>query len=1346
MQFVTLSAAQERLVFVDSSIENKSLFNIPLAIKITGKLDTKLLKLAFFNLILRQKILNLKIYNFEGEIKGKILKTPYFKLKSTKNFKNKNQNYIEEFIEDALAKDFKEQDLIRAELLHYKKDEYILVIVIHHIISDDWSMDILLRELSHLYNSLKKNIPNELPFLKIQYHQFAKNQKELIQRQYYEETLNYWQEYLEGHSNFINLPSTKARPNVLSNKGEGIITKIPEAIYKKIKSYCRIKRVTIFTFLITAFQFLLHRYSSEDDIVIGYPSANRLDPDLEHLIGLFVNILPLRTKFEGNKSFYELIEQTKFDLINGYENQDFPFEQLVQNLGINRTPNYHPIFQILFTFINNDSYYDFSDLTISILDIKAKLAKFDLSLFCNEKNNELSINFLYSTDILEKSTVEILSTTYLNIINNVLENDTMLISKIPLVDSEFPTNIIENNIQEESIISLFEQQVLKNPEKTAIIFKNQKYNYRELANLANSFASYLKKSDIDQGTIIAINIEPSVEFISIIIGTIKYGCIFLPIDKMTPPERILNIINESDASLFIASNLDSNYIKKYDGRILDIAIDYDYVFNTKEFLSTNNKQDEICCIIYTSGSSGTPKGVLCKHISIINRVKWHSKKYKIKNNDIFILLANLSFVDSIGEIFLPLLNGSTLVIPPAKTAADPEQLISYINKYSITRIGIVPSLLRILFEKYKNLNLEIPSIMHMEVSGEPFHYDLIKQTLNELKKVKLINRYGSTEATSVIYNELRINPNSEESFLIKTHVIDNAEIHILDKYLNHVPKGLIGDVYVSGVPLADGYLKSPDLTEEKFINNFNNPLLPQKIYKTGDLGIFNQDGSIQIMGRKDNQVKINGYRVELREIELAIERYSEINQAIVTYDIIDDEQKKLIAFITLKNVENLSGTTYSENILRELLSNSLPQYMIPTKFIILDHIPLSNNGKINYQALKNSSDLVKKEYNIAPRNHREYKIAKIWEEVLKIDKVGIFDDFFQIGGNSLIAIRLIVRIQKTFGISFPIPNIYKYKTVEAMAKIIAQDNSFPNEGVILPINKNGTEIPIFLIHPAPGFAFPYSILSKHLKNYPIYGINDASLSNPDLSFKTIQEMASFYLQKIIEVQKNGPYILGGWSFGGAVALEIAYQLKAINQEVDTIIMFDSSHRPKEYYNEWTDQEIAEDLHRIGLNHDSNEGKIIIEIMKRNGGLLKNYIPSNYVGRVILFKAQNDEYTSEFRRNDFFQGWSKVLGRNLEIYSVKSTHKDMFNEEHVQELSILLEYLITNKNINYILQDQNLSNIDAYLHYAINQNDQFSIDRLLNIGACMSSKDSFGKTASDKKLLTSKHSIPSGTEG
>ena len=1357
---VSLSLSQERLLFLNETLPNKALYNIPMVFSLKGKLDIKCLEKAFELLINRHEILRFRFKKIGDQLEGVIFEKPHINFNIKDFRRNGSDKDVSKALEYITAKTIEEFDLfqdflIRVELAIVKENEFILAIIMHHTISDEWSEIVLINELIALYQSIQDNIELNLPKLSITYQDYASWHRHLVNNHYLDRELEYWQEYLQGAAPMSILPVNKIRPLELSYQGGCKKIEFSAQELLKIKKYCKTQKVTIFTFLLAAFKLLLHSYTGEDDLVIGFPSANRLQKELENLVGLFVNVIPIRTSFYGKIKFRDFLDQIKLNLINCYHNQNFPFDRLVQRLGLKREQNFHPIFQILFATIDKFLPKKISDeLFIEKIDLDGKLSKFDLSVFCEEKNNLLMIKFTYSKDLYDFLTIKKISESFKLIVQAIINNDDFTVSEIELLtDLEKskqlkPYDNLKGNIdpQDETLHSAFKAAAIKSPDKLALIVNDNYYTYKTLDNLSDKFASYLETLSFQSNKIIAVCMDPSLEFIVTILGILKSSGTYLPIDVRYPQERVNYMLEEASPQLIVTR---TNYLSKFSTKKSEV-INLDMVWNEIKYLNNPHKlrtDNKIACIIYTSGSTGNPKGVLCKHSSIMNRIQWVHKQYPFKKDEVFILLANLSFVDSIGEIFIPLIGMASLLIPESLHSLSPELLIYYMDQYRITRIGLPPSLLKVLIEEYKEQLLTIKSLKHIEVSGEMFSEALALKTLSVFKNAKFINRYGSTEATSIIYNEISSLREESGKLEVKSNVISNTKIYILNKYLKLMPAGFVGEVYINGRSLAAGYLNDEVLTKEKFVKITFSQDRMDLLYKTGDLGLITEEGVINIVGRKDSQIKLNSYRIEPREIEKLLEKHPSVIDSKVIVGPHNDDFKRLIAYLILK--KDKIGPDNYEYELRSYLENYLPEFMIPSKFISLDQFPMTINNKIDYQKLidiefaSSSQGILSTDY-IVPRNHLEYQMGMLWCQVLKLESISINDNFFEIGGNSIIALMLIAKMQTKFQIKFPTAHIYKYPTISLMVKSIKKDIANIHGDILLPIKiTSSSSPPLFLIHPARGIAFDYLILSKYINEFSIYGINDPGLMNSSNAFNSIEQMADYYIKTILEVQKNGPYRLGGWSFGGQVAIEMARQLTNKNYEVESVILFDSTNYPKEYLQKVTVEEINNGLAAIGFDILSYEAALLRNQDINAIKLIKNYIPKAYHGRTILIKSQEEEFPKNdkkeelrnlYRIKDVYQGWMKLVGRNLEIYSISGTHNDIFNPKFVKNVVEVIKRVMEGSSSSKILHDLSLSVDDAYLHHSIESNDNFMLKRMLELNANLSSRDSNGVTAYQKIVL------------
>lgn len=1319
MKKFILSTDQERLLFVDQSSGTKPLFNIAITIYLEGELNVEALKDAFILLGQRHEILRLRIqdaeYSPESTICGDDISLNIIEY----NASTKNINDIKNFMKDkaSIKLDLFNDGLFKAYLIVMGKNQYYLLIVMHHIITDGWSNNLLLNDLSAIYKAINLGSKPNLPTLSYSYSDYVMQQQELLGTNYYKDAIKFWINHLSNAPEILELPTNKTRPLEATYRGGNHTIKLDLSTLSKIKEYTKSHKVTLYCFLLSVFQCLLHACSSEKNIVVGCPSVNRAKNELGNVVGLFVNVMPVCSNILPEQTFRSFMQGNMIDLIECYQHQDFPFDKLVDSLSIHRALNYHPIFQVLFTL---HTYYDnsnlFDGLKKEFIQLEGDFTKFDLSLFCSEDNNGLLVKFNYSLDLFEYTTIIALADAFQNIISSILKDDSIFIKDIPLATAHKAnqsmvcgSNILPVSQGDKWLVHfIFKKVVEQNKNKIAIIEQNEHYTYKIIDEYSDKFGLYLQNLGCKANDIIAVSLEPGLQYVITIIGILKIGAAYLPIDTDYPDERINYILSDSEVIAVVTKNKFLDKFKNFNKDIVDLERDWETILalNHSDILIEGG---DVACIMYTSGSTDKPKGVIYKHSSICNRTFWVQKEYPFDPKDTSISLSSISFVDFITEAIIPLLSGVKTIISNQLVLKNPELLIPLLSRFSVTRINIIPSLLQELCNNYTNIKALLPRLKQCEVSGEKFSESLMLKAMSILKGVKVINRYGSTEATSIIYNELFLT--NDNNIKVHSKVISNTCVYILDKNMHLMPRGIIGEICVSGAAIALGYVHN-DLNKGKFIFNSHLCNSDNVVLRTGDLGYFTDDGEVIILGRRDSQVKINGFRVDLSEIQYRLEQNEMITQAIVICSDIDTLSKNIIAYIKLEqnDVENI------DILLRLELEKYLPDYMIPSRFIIVDSFPLGRNGKIDLQQLSKFIDTEFSNSYTAPRNIKEFKLSKIWSDILKQPFIGIDDNFFKIGGNSILAIRLIATVRKVFLTNFAINNIYQSPSIREMVNSLEDQVTNLHTDLLSPIQVTGTKTPIFLIHSAIGLSFPYNLLSKYLIDQPLYGINHPAYSDSPLDLESIEEMANHYIESIKLIQNTGPYYLGGWSFGGLVALEMAHQLQLQGQEVKLVFLFDTSNYPKKDTEDYSDEAIDKWLIEIGINIKTKEleSGFLREHSRKADKLIKKYYPKKYYGRVVLVKARDEELTSPFRQSDISQGWSSIIGKNMEIYSVPSTHNTLWSNHNIENIAKILKYTIYTYHPNATLINDAPDILSVYLQHATAYKDEFIIKRVLDL--------------------------------
>jgi amino acid adenylation domain-containing protein len=1033
------SFTQTRFWFLTQLTPESPIYNMTKALKFSQELNVNTLHKTLNKIIARHETLR-TVFHLENQELIQVITSnhiPELPLISLKNYSPENEQKIfEDLARQITEKPFNlaEDLMLRVTLFHLSSNDYILLLVTHHIISDNWSSQILTKELLTIYEALEKNQEIPLAELPIQYGDFAIWQKQRFDNNLYQKQLDYWREKLGGELPILNLPIDKQRPSIPSYQGDSFSFLLSEDLGENLKKLSTKEQVTLFMIFLAVFQVLLYRYTGQEDIIIGIPIAGRQNLETENLIGCFLNTLALRNNLNENLTFQELLQQVKKVSLEGYDNQDLPFEKLIEQLQPDRNLSQSPIFQVMFNFVNKleDKFINCPSF-LEILNLKTKIALFDLSIAIRQNKSEIEVTFNYSTDLFELEIIRRISSSFSVLLKEVVKNPNQKISKLSLLtETEKQQILIDWNRtkvdypKDKCIYQLFEEQVIKTPFNIAVIFKQEKLTYQQLNEKANQLANYLIKQGVKLETKIAISCDRSLEMIIGILGILKAGGCYVPIDPNYPQERINYILEEGNINILLTQK---KLKSKFNQKLFTVYLDEKNLFNQESKINPINqvKGNNLVYLLFTSGSTGKPKGVMMNHNSITNLIQWQiSQTYSLIHRKT-LQFSPISFDVSCQEIFSTLAEGSTLVLISEEERKDFNLLPKWLEEKSINRIFLPFVALEKLAEVIEDKSLTVNSLQEIITAGEALKLTLIIKKLRQ--KVKVIyNQYGPTETHVVTQFTLKKNGNIGYLPPIGKP-INNTQLYILDKQLQPLPVGVTGELHIGGDGLARGYLNRPDLTAEKFIDN---PFGEEKLYKTGDLARYLPDGNIEYIGRIDDQVKIRGFRVELGEIETVLNQHPNIQQTVVIVRENEQGEKHLVAYIIAKN----NQPEIKE--LRQFLSQKLPDYMIPLGFIFVENFPLTHNGKIDKKALpKPDLNTNREEEFTAPRNETELKLANIWSEVLQLDKIGIHDNFFALGGHSLLAVKMVSRIRTIFQLEISLVYIFQYPTIGQLGDLLS---------------------------------------------------------------------------------------------------------------------------------------------------------------------------------------------------------------------------------------------------------------------------------------------------------------------
>jgi surfactin family lipopeptide synthetase A len=1046
-----LSFAQARLWFFSQLESESAAYNMPEPLRLIGDLNVGALEQAIAEIVRRHEVLRTS-FQLVDDAPVQQVTTVKFALPPTIDLQDLSEAAQSLRLQSlALADarrpfDLAQAPLFRVTLIRLADRSHVLLLTMHHIISDGWSMDILVRELAALYQSYCANQPSTLPELPIQYADFASWQRQWLMGVVLDRQLAYWKQQLSGAPSLLELPTDRPRPAIQTFNGKTASLEIDRELTQQLKSIGQKSGATLYMTLLAAFATLLYRYSGQEDLVIGSPIANRHHREIESLIGFFVNTLVMRTQFTGNPTFAELLDRVRDNTLDAQEHQDLPFEKLVEELHPERSLSYPPLFQVMFVLQNPAVNLVLPDLTITPFVVEDVNAKFDLTLSVTETEAGLRAEFIYNTDLFDADRIDRMTGHFQTLLSGIVTNPQARVAQLPLLTGvELEQLLCEWNDtetpypQDKCIHELFVAQVERTPDAIAVVFEAQRLTYRELNDRANQLAHYLQTLGVKPEVMVGICVERSVEMIVGLLGILKAGGAYVPLDPAYPQDRIAYMLEDSQVSVLLTQQ---RLVADLPEHPQVICLDTDWAaIATQPATEVNSgvQANNLAYVIYTSGSTGKPKGVLVQHQGLVNLALAQIQVFDVHADSRVLQFASFSFDASISEVVMTLCIGASLHLAQREDLMPGVGLLKLLQTQGISHVTLSPSALAAMPK------VEIPSLRTIIVAGEACPPDLANQWSSGRR---FINGYGPTEATVCATTAICTDSNSP---LPIGRPIANTQVYILDRNLQPVPIGIPGELHIGGAGLARGYLNRADLTAAKFIPNPFGQTYSGRLYKTGDLTRYRSDGNIDFLGRIDQQVKIRGFRIELEEIEALLSQHPRVREvAVVAKE--DKSGKRLVAYLVPFSMANpprpighpseegslAAGVTQE---LRGFLKEKLPDFMIPAAFVMLDSMPLTPNGKIDRKALAkidpDHSELA--DTFVAPSNPVEEVLAGIWAEILGLDRVGIHHNFFELGGHSLLATQVISRIQDAIDVTLPLRTLFERQTIAELAVSIVQN-------------------------------------------------------------------------------------------------------------------------------------------------------------------------------------------------------------------------------------------------------------------------------------------------------------------
>lgn len=1056
-EHLPLSFAQQRLWLFDQFEPNSALYNVSSDVRWKGAFHLEAFRQAFVALMERHESLRTTFPSVDGTPLQVIAEQPSLDVTVVDVYdwpESERESAAQRLITEEAYRPFNlaQGPLVRVLVVQVAPEDYRLIITMHHIISDGWSRSLLIHELATLYSAFSAGQALTLPPLPIQYADFAIWQRQQLQGDLLADHLRYWQKQLEGAPPLLPLPTDHPRPTQQTYGGTCYSFPLPSSLIHSLQEISQREGATLYMTLLAAFQILLSRYTGQEDIVVGSPIAGRTHAELEGLVGFFVNLLVLRTDVSNNPTFRELLRRVQETALGAYAHQDVPYEKLVDELRPQRDLSYAPLVQVLFALQNFPTPpASFADAQSTSVSLNNTGARFDLSLFLWNDEHGLRGEVEYNTDLFDETTIIRLVGHYQTLLTAIADNPDKPIATLPLLTpQETHQLLIEwNETQvpypdDQCVHQLFEAQVERTPEAVAVVYEDQQLTYRELNARANQLAHYLQHLGVGPETLVGVCLERSLEMVISLFAILKAGGAYVPLDPSYPSERLQFMLAEIKTPVILTQQalLTRLSLKKEHC----LCLDSDWSTIAQEPVSnplSTTTPDNLVYMIYTSGSTGTPKGALNIHRGLCNRLQWMQDAYQLTVSDRVLQKTPYSFDVSVWEFFWPLLQGARLVVARPDGHRDSTYLVELINAQQITTLHFVPSMLAVFLEDPKVTSCT--SIRQVICSGEALPVE-VQQRFFTKSNAKLHNLYGPTEA-SIDVTSWACQPDSTRTTVPIGRPIANTQIYILDQLLQPVPIGVAGELYLGGVGVGRGYYQQPELTAKKFIADLFSQNTHARLYKTGDLARYLADGNIEYLGRLDHQVKLRGFRIELGEIEAVLSQHPTIQQSVIVLreDIPGDKQ--IVAYVVPHEVPLGSPE------LREYLKAKLPEYMVPSAFVLLETLPLSANGKIDRKALP-KPDRTSLERDVpftAPRSPVEEILADIWAEMLKLDKVGVYDNFFELGGHSLWAVQLVSRIRDTFHLEIPLRSVFAAPTIAGLAEQISVARGREEKTTSLPI-------------------------------------------------------------------------------------------------------------------------------------------------------------------------------------------------------------------------------------------------------------------------------------------------------
>lgn len=1172
-QPLLMSFAQQGMWLGQQTLPDPAMYNESVACRLTGRVDLEKLRRALQVIVERHEVLRTALV-LQGEdllqqvVVAEDVPLAWLEVDLQTVPLDHRQSALEErLLEEARRPfDLAQAPLWRAVWIEFAEEEHVLALTFHHSIVDEWTLRLFFQEWERLYAADGRLEPAGLSELPVQYADYAAWQRRRLTGELLEPQRTYWREQLRDLALALPLPADLTRPIQRSGRGAVHKFQLTGPVVSGLRELARGEGTTLFTAMLAAYQVWLYRYTGQTDVVVSTPMANRERPEAQSLLGCFLNSLPIRVRLEGSPSFREVLRQVRESLLGAFSHADLPFEQMVEMAVKERDPGHQPLYQVMFVLLEEGlPTLHLGQTEARLLAVDTRTSKCDLTLSIEAAGEMWACKFEYATDLFTEETAARMGRHLTELLRSITEDPGKAISELKLMPAaERHQVLVEWNQTERDyprdkcVHQLFEEQVERTPDAVAVVFEGQSLTYRELNARANQLAHHLRSLAVGPNVLVGLCVERSLEMVVALLGILKAGGAYVPLDPQLPRERLAFLLHDINAPVILLQGrwrdrLSVSPKDSHAGPQFLILEELPALLAASPQSNPPclNTSEHLAYVMYTSGTTGQPKGVMIPHLGVV-RLVINPSYVALSPRDVLLQFAPLAFDASTFEIWGSLLNGARLVVFPARLV-DYAELSQVIAACGVTTLWLTAALFH---EWVEHAPAALAGVRQLLAGGDVLSPAKVRAYLELPGHGRLINGYGPTENTTFTCCCAFDRAEQVGDSVALGRPIAGTQVFILDAQGRPVPVGVAGEIHAGGDGLARGYLNAPELTAQRFIPNPFSPEPGARLYKTGDLARHLADGQIEFLGRRDQQVKISGYRIELEEIEAVLGEHPDVSACVVLARNHVGGDRTLAAVVVGRTPEAISV-----GALRSWLGLKLPNYMIPSRFVLLKMLPLTPNGKVDRVALEKSEsvDLPPGTEYVAPGTELERQLIAIWQAVLRQDKIGVRDSFFNLGGHSLQAVRLAAEIEKRLGRKLPIAVLFHAPTVEALARrFTAEDSASPLRSLV-PIQPLGAKPPLFLIHGWGGNVIGHVRLARLLpSDQPVYGVQAVGLDGKTTRHISVEEMAAHYVQEIRSFQPEGPYYLGGYSMGGLIAFEIAQQLQRLGQRVALLAILDSA--------------------------------------------------------------------------------------------------------------------------------------------------------------------------------------------